>query len=101
MAGLLIYPRGDGMLTDIGEAWRNLLAPPDVPVALGVFATHDGPRVLLALPLPQSPGRWVTSEISLELLLTAADAAVQAHGDPRERDRCLRCGAPVEGRHPV
>jgi hypothetical protein len=82
MAGVLIYPRGAGMLDEIGDVDAdNLVAPEGVPVAIGAL---DAERVLIALPLPY--GRWLTAEISLALFLTAADAFALAHGDPRGRD---------------
>jgi hypothetical protein len=90
MSGIAIYPRGSGMFAEIGDACDNLHAPPEVPVAIGAFETHDEARVLIALPMPH--GRWLTAEVSLALLLTAADAFAQAHGDPRSSDTCLRCG---------
>lgn len=93
MAGALIFPRGVGMFQEIGDACDNLHAPPDQPVVVGCFDDGQGvgsARVLIALALPQ--GQWLTTEISLSLLLTAADAFVNLHGDPRSSDTCLRCG---------
>ena len=52
-------------------------------VALGAVATpHADPRVVVAVS-GDGPGRWTVGVIDLALLLTACDAFVAAHGDPR------------------
>ncbi len=99
MAGALIFPHGHGMGDEVGSVDHCIVTPPDMQVLIGAFAvdanyrSDSGPRVRIALPLPY--GRWATAEISLSLFLTAADAFVMAHGDPRDVDSCPRCGSKV------
>jgi hypothetical protein len=89
VAGVLIFPLGHGMGDDID---RDLcvVTPADMQIGIGAF---DGQRVRIALPLPY--GRWATADVSLSMFLTAADAFVLAHGDPRVTDSCPRCGSKV------
>lgn len=82
MPGMLIFPRGEVLLDDIPTALRLGPAPMG-HLAIGAFGKTavDDARVVVAIPT--ASGMWVLGETDLALLLTAAEAFVAVHGDPR------------------
>jgi len=85
MPGLLIFPRGEVLFADIPEDLR-VYPPAAGHIAIGAISEPAGvvpPTVVIAIPTAM--GYWVMGETDLALLLTAAEAFVAVHGDPRGR----------------
>jgi hypothetical protein len=85
MPGLLIFPRGEVLFADIPEDLRSY---PPAAGHLAIGAISDPSRVvtpIVVIAIPTAMGYWVLGETDLALFLTAAEAFVAAHGDPRGR----------------
>lgn len=75
MAGLLIFPDAGVMLNDLAGPRQVSLQP----CAMG----STDKTVYVAVPTVK--GQWVIATFDLALLLTAAEAFIHTHGDPRCR----------------
>ena len=85
MGGVMIFPDGEVLLTDLA---RELRVDVHEPIALGACASDDAdgePGVIVAVPLPS--GEYAVADVDLGLVLTACEAFVAVHGDPRRRGR--------------
>lgn len=79
MPGLVIFPRGDSMIADL----HREAGGPDT-VAIGAIS-EPGIAPVVRLGVPLAAGEYAFGEIDLALLLTACEAFVAVHGDPRGR----------------
>jgi hypothetical protein len=82
MSGLTIYPRGDELFLDIPERRRDYPAG-GVHVRMGAFDRGPTGAPCVVIAIPSWSGTWVLGETDLALFLTAAEAFVAQHGDPR------------------
>ncbi len=81
MAAIDLHLNGEGMLADVP---REAVHHSTIPIRLGGLASgmqSGKPSVAIAVPL--GDGTWALGETSLALLLTATEALVAVHGDPR------------------
>jgi hypothetical protein len=81
MPGLLIFPRGEVLFADIPED-RRCYPPAAGHLAIGAIS-HATAAPIVVIAIPTASGQWVLGETDLALLLTAAEAFVAVHGDPR------------------
>lgn len=82
MIGLSVYPTGDGMLGDVDPA--SIVDVTGAEIRIGALAngTEGGhPSITICVKLPD--GRWLVTQTTLKLLLSAADLFKGKYGDPR------------------
>jgi hypothetical protein len=82
MPGLLIFPRGEVLFADIPDSLRTY-PPAAGHLAIGAITPAAGLGPYVVIAIPTAAGVWVLGETDLALLLTACEAFVAVHGDPR------------------